>query len=284
MTWGCPALQWDAPFLFQSIDTSMKSMIMKQTLPSATKIYENGKVYQLNDVQAVRFKRAGIAEYAQSMVNPSKLKPPRWNPLWKNGEAENPGGRMSNYFLVTAPTDLVVSLAEVKAQARRTHDSEDMLITDYIREAMAACEGFTRRAFLPQTWKAVLPEFPDGLIRLVRPPLISITSVVYTATDGTQTTMSASDYSVDTNSLFGSVRPKYGTVWPAVQSDTPDAVVITYVCGWTTTSVAYQAKAATRQLAAYAYQERLPVNGNIVNKMPFSVESLLYQIALPEVI
>ena len=136
---------------------------------------------------------------------------------------------MTSYAVVTPPAALAVSLDDVKEHLRVDSTAEESLITDYIHEATAFCESYTHRAFLTQTWKGVLDGFPSE-IRLARPPLQGVTSVVYTDTDGTQQTLSESAYGVDTESLIGTVRPAYNTSWPSTRSNTE--VVTTYTCGY----------------------------------------------------
>lgn len=119
-----------------------------------------------------------------------------------------------------------------------------------ITSAVDRCERVAQRSLITQTWRYTLDSFYDekaikrgeiyqdcetGLwvIHLPRPPLASVSSIVYVATDGTSTTLSSSAYQVDADAEPGRVMPAYGsTTWPTARSQTKNAVTITYTAGY----------------------------------------------------
>ena len=48
---------------------------------------------------------------------------------------------------------------------------EDTLLTGFITAAREYCEGYQNRAYITQTWKLLLDEFPDSVIQIPLPPL-----------------------------------------------------------------------------------------------------------------
>jgi len=95
---------------------------------------------------------------------------------------------------VTDQPDIEPStLAEVKRFLSVSHSDHDQMIRGYITQAMKNVEEFTGRAIATQEitayWKLVW-----DYVWLPRPPHISITSVTEIEDDGTQNTISSSDY------------------------------------------------------------------------------------------
>lgn len=133
--------------------------------------------------------------------------------------------------LITAPELEPLSLEETKKHCRITHDEENNLVEAYIRGARRAIEKRTGLALLEQTWEAAWPCFLlDGFV-LPRPPLLSVTSVKYIDENGTEQTLAADQYTVNTRAFPGEVVPAYNVAWPATR-DVPNAVVIRFVAGF----------------------------------------------------
>ena len=83
--------------------------------------------------------------------------------------------------LVTAPASPIVSIFDMKAHLRVTHDLENDLITGYIGAATAYLDGWKGvlgRAVVSQTWREDFDGFGD--LRLSLP---DVASVVVTAAD-----------------------------------------------------------------------------------------------------
>lgn len=155
--------------------------------------------------------------------------------------------------LITAPTGLVIDVASVKAYLNIDGTDSDAELEAMIGAATDYAEQMTGRALLPQTWEVALDRFPclnfhhdnfhhDNLLRfdyrlqaiqLSNIPVASITSIVYTDTDGATQTLSDTLYTLDAASDCGSayVVPAFGTVWPMTQASI-NAVRVRYVAGY----------------------------------------------------
>lgn len=133
--------------------------------------------------------------------------------------------------LVTGPAVEPISVSELKLQQRITHATEDSLLSIYIAAARRKAEQLTRRAFITQTWRQRLDAFPSGEIKLLKPPVASITSVAYIDGAGDSQTLGSSLYTLDRHTMPGWLYPADGTTWPATD-DVVNAVTITMVCGF----------------------------------------------------
>lgn len=113
---------------------------------------------------------------------------------------------------------------------------EDALFSDLITAAREYCEEITRRALATQTIEAYLQRFPYcDRFELPRPPLQSVTSVKYTNSSGSETTMTVgTDYLVDTDSLVGGIVLPYAEVWPTATLYPVNPIKVRYVAGYTT--------------------------------------------------
>lgn len=135
--------------------------------------------------------------------------------------------------IVTPPSGEPVSVDELKRHLRITESAHDPMLANLITQARIYCEQFTNRQLITATWKLELDSFPD-VIRLPRPPLQwAVGSYVkYYDTAGVQQTLvKDTDYSVDTSSVQGRIRPAYGKVWPTTRN-IMNAVEIQFDAGY----------------------------------------------------
>ena len=146
-------------------------------------------------------------------------------------------------------------------------------------------ESFTNRAFMDQTWKMYLDEFPRGdVFQLRKPPLQSVTSIKYTTYDGssdTTQTFSSDKYRVDTDSVVGRVALKDGEDWPdpsdPLASLNPVEIEFDAGYGPNPGDFPEDIRQAIRQLTAHYYENReMVVIGTITNEIPMTVASLLW--------
>jgi len=136
-------------------------------------------------------------------------------------------------ILITPAAAEPIDVSEAKASPslRVATATDDTDIGVLIATARDMAETITRRAFVTQTWEYVLDGFPTGGIVLPMPPLQSVTSIKYIDTDGTQQTLDALLYAVDTDSEPGLVVPAYGESWPSTR-DEVNAVRVRFVAGY----------------------------------------------------
>ena len=168
--------------------------------------------------------------------------------------------------LVTAPAAEPLTLVETKDHLRIDHATEDSRITAMILAARNWGEGFTRRAFITQTWDLFLDYFPP-VIDVPRPPLQSVTSITYVDGDGNSQTLATSVYTVDADSERGRIYLAYDQSWPSLR-EIPKAVTVRFVAGYGATyaSVPEDLRQALLMHVSRIYEMREPVvTGTIVN-------------------
>lgn len=134
---------------------------------------------------------------------------------------------------VQEPLDLTLT----KNVLRFTSTSEDALIQDWIASARQLFETMTGRQLITATRIFGLDGFPyDGVIELPRPPLQSVTGVVYDDSSGVEQTLDEATYTVigsglDAHAPRGRIVLGDGESWPSVIAG-KNTVRVTYVAGY----------------------------------------------------
>lgn len=159
--------------------------------------------------------------------------------------------------VTTDATAEPVTAAEMLVWLRLDDTSQNTMIEGIITAARDAVESHTHRAIAKRTFKQSLSGFPSNdCIELLFPPLVSVTSVKYYDLDGTEQTIDASNYIVDTNRIVGQVQPTEDYTWPLTY-ERSDAVNVTYVAGYESdaTDAKYQtAQTLIKMIVADLYE------------------------------
>lgn len=176
-----------------------------------------------------------------------------------------------------APASLPLSIDELKAQTRVDWADDDTIIERMIGAAVSHLDGYSGvlgRAIINQTWKIEGQHFCSRL-RLPVGDASTIVSIKYYDALNAQQTASGSLYSLHTDSLGPFVELKSGQSWPDVY-DRIDAIEITWVCGFgsTSASVPEAIRLAIALLAAHWYENRSAVGEGGWNELPFAVRAL----------
>lgn len=146
------------------------------------------------------------------------------------------------------PTAEPLDLAAVKQHLRETSNAQDLMIEMFLGSARESAEHKTRQQLLHARWELTLDTFPfagagtslpfaDAVnippyaIILPHAPCAAVKSIVYTAMDGTQQTMDAADYIVNTAMMPAIVTPRFGKIWP-IPLPQIGSVVVTYDAGY----------------------------------------------------
>jgi len=156
------------------------------------------------------------------------------------------------------PTADPVLRSEVKHHLRvdASNIDDDGYIDSLTAAATAQLEHDADISIMPQTWQLRLDTFPTGneVITLDRPPVTSVTSVVYYDSDDDSQTLASSNYSVDTSTSPGRVKLTLNSTWPTTRSQRPAAVLVTFVAGFSTVPTA--AIHAIKILVSHWYEHR----------------------------
>lgn len=179
----------------------------------------------------------------------------------------------------SAPAKEPVTLDMAKAHIRVDGGEEDAYIEQILKTAREWCEDFQRRAYVTQTWRLTLDEFPAcGELELPRPPLASVTSITYLDTNGDSQTLATSVYAVDTDADPGRVYLKYNQTWPSTRA-IQNAVTITYVAGYGAddSHVPAAMKQAILLLVGHWFENREDVvSGSLPKHIDMGVKALLW--------
>ncbi|MGF7161280.1 putative phiE125 gp8 family phage protein [Rhodoligotrophos appendicifer] len=188
---------------------------------------------------------------------------------------------MHRPVLVTAPTVLPVTLAEVRSQLRLDEYDEDPLLSillDAAIERLDGWNGILGRALSQQIWRQDFDSFSECL-RLPLGPVISVGSVVYRNAEGQLSTVGTSSYALLNDEAGARVFMKSGFTAPTSLAETVP-ISITYTAGYPVvndfSTVPAPLKMAILQLVGHWYQNReASVVGTSAMELPLSVSSLI---------
>lgn len=179
--------------------------------------------------------------------------------------------------LVTAASSDPVTTAEARAYCRIDGTADDAALallipvaTEYVQER---CGQQLIQATLLETWDCWPCEF-----ELDRYPVVSVSTVKYYDADGTLTTISSSNYHVDTYSRPPRIVPVSSYTWPEHQDGRPSAIEVTYVAGYSSSAtVPAKIKTAIKALVYHLFNLPGPVltTGAVPQQLPYHLESLI---------
>lgn len=152
--------------------------------------------------------------------------------------------------VITPPATEPVSVNELKAQLRLNDDSEDTLLSAYIKTARELFEAYTGRAVHPTTFRQHVPYF-NSRVYLMKSQARSIASVKYWDQDDNLQTVGS--YSSDVISCPGSV---WLESYPITSRSKHPKAYVQFEAGWDTDKVPEMAKTAIKLLAAHYYENR----------------------------
>ena len=204
-----------------------------------------------------------------------------------------------SWRLITAPTELAVSVSEAKEHERITINdaAEDLLIENQLKAAIRLAEEFTRRAFITQTWEYRTSKIAP-IMEIPRPPLLEIipnsvdaTSMVFTDLNNVETPIDDDTWFTDTVDEPGRLIFKsnanlpYGFPWWGWGDYPGGYLTIKFIAGYgededeSKTNIPWEIKEGILQIFGFMYQNRegqpIPC-GSISHTLlsPFKVEYL----------
>ena len=194
-------------------------------------------------------------------------------------------------------------MTDAKLHCRIDSDTDDAYLVSLVRLARRHIEDTCNLALISQTLDWYLDCFPsdilytdswpyswergghyDGVLYVPKNPLISVTYIKYTDTDGVEQTWGASNYTVDTSSRVGRIYPAYNGTWPSSVRDYPKAVNIRFVCGYSDSgasprdlsdNVPQELKQAILLLVGHLYKHRELTETMSLSDVPWTVDQLI---------
>jgi len=183
--------------------------------------------------------------------------------------------------VVTEAAAEVLTQAEAKDHLRETGNAEDTFIDGLIKAATRYAENYTGSVFVTRTLKWTIDDFPrNSETALILPsgPVESITSIVYTDTDGISQTWDSGKYLLDKNFYRPRIMPAYNESWPSDVRDQMNAVEITFSAGYDTDGddLPEDIKHAIKLIIGHWYENRQAVvMGSNLQQVPMAATSLL---------
>lgn len=186
---------------------------------------------------------------------------------------------MAELILDTGPSSEPVTLAEAKEHLRVDIDDDDALITGLITAAREYVESVSGWTLFTTTWRMILDDWPSQpFIVLPRPPLQSVTSVVYVDSQDNTNTWPTTEYVVETDRTPGRIHLVYGKSWPTATLRPASPITITFTAGWPSVSqIPQRYKQAVLLLLGHWYENReaVVVSGAVPKQLSLAVDSLL---------
>jgi uncharacterized phiE125 gp8 family phage protein len=196
--------------------------------------------------------------------------------------------------IVTAPAVELLTLDEAKEHLRFRSDSKNAEITRMIKTMRQSIERYLKRALITQEWKVYYNQWnceliiPFGNLQLRAAsvdPVVELRPLVkYYDTDGTLTTLDQDDYYwVDNKTDPAKIIQKYDVTYPELQYGRPNAIEITFLCGYGAAATAVPEDiihALKVMLTNYFENPGSVVVGNVVNEIPGHVKNLLHDYRL----
>jgi len=134
--------------------------------------------------------------------------------------------------IISAPSPEPVSVDELKLFMRMDAIEFDAMLEGFIIAGRYEAEKYQGRAFLTQTLKLWLDDWPKLPLCLPRAPLQSVGSVKYYDENDVEYTFDAENYFVDTKSEPGRIELASGAGLPSTTLRSINAVAIEFVCGY----------------------------------------------------
>lgn len=187
---------------------------------------------------------------------------------------------MLDYLLETKSTSDNLStiatnwLSEFKTALRVSGTDEDALISSYIIAAVSFAEDYTKASIANHSYTALFYDVPYNVteLRVPRAPVRAISSVKRIFTDGTDETLTSSQYTV-----YGSEKPivKVAQFFSA-SGTTLNGFQVAYTAGYENVSdIPELIKIACMRIVDTLYQRRGDGEELEVNTIPYDAKTLL---------
>jgi uncharacterized phiE125 gp8 family phage protein len=162
--------------------------------------------------------------------------------------------------VVTPPTIEPVTLAEALTHCHVSSDVEDDWFTATIKAAREAAENYQHRSYIEQTLELTFDCYPETPILLPLGPTVedSVASIKIYDTADAETSLTLTDFFIDTDADPARISFNYGLTWPTTTLRNHSSVVIQYKAGYGTTaaSVPYSVKEAMLLYIGHFYNNR----------------------------
>lgn len=154
---------------------------------------------------------------------------------------------------VVTPPAQMVSTADAKLHLRVDHSEDDARIASLIAAATAELEAATQRRFMEQELEWVRPHWSYPM-RLPVAPVASVDGITYADEIEGGTVLATTEYRVAPSGEGTIITATDGTVWPVLDPDAEERVVIAFTAG--EEAAPTSAVVACKLLVEYYYERR----------------------------
>lgn len=174
-------------------------------------------------------------------------------------------------LLLSGPGEEPVTLDDARAYLRLDDETQDGLVNALMTAARLTLEAATRRAFVTQSWRMTLDQWPERGVILPLAPIQAITQV---SVDGV--VLASESYSVDLAAEPPRLKAAHDVVLPAPE-DVMTGIAIDMLAGYgAANAVPLPLKQAILMLTAHWFDNREAVAfGEQVQLLPMGVEALI---------
>lgn len=176
-------------------------------------------------------------------------------------------------LIVTAqPVSEPVTVDEVKKRLRLSSAVDDTTIVSLITTAREHAESITGWSMAAKSYREVRDRFPwpGEVIRLLRPPLLTVVSVQYLDDNYDWQTWDASEYRVAEANVPAVIEPKKGFIYPA-----PVRASGSVKIDFTADAFDYSPyREGIRQLAVHLYEHPSAITSEGLKEIPFAITAI----------
>jgi uncharacterized phiE125 gp8 family phage protein len=191
--------------------------------------------------------------------------------------------------VITAATEMPITLAEAKAHLRITHNAEDAHIQSLILAATDWAQTESSRIFVNTQVALKLDVFPSDKIPLLGGNVTAVNDIDYSDVDGNPQTLTGptsqtpgTDYQEDLTDDEVPFLCAAEAGWPTVESNVVNAVLIDYQVGWLTPEdVPGSIQQAIKFKLADLFTIRDTIDAGSKSELLRVAENLLYPYQLP---
>jgi len=176
-------------------------------------------------------------------------------------------------ILLTAPAEEPVTLAEARAHLRLDGTEENPLVEALIAAARAALEAETRRAFVTQSWRLTLDDWPEGPVKLPLAPAQAVTAVRVASLSGAMLPIDPAFYETDLAGEPPRLAAKRGQAWP-MPATRLAGIAVDFTAGYgAAADVPPPLKQALLLLVAHWFEHREPMGAG--TELPRMITALV---------
>lgn len=174
---------------------------------------------------------------------------------------------------VSSSSGTIVSLDEVKAQARVDFSDDDALLGALILSATEAVQQRSGRTLGTEQWKVSYPGV-SGDVLLPKSPVQSIDGATYFDVNGAEQTLDLAQLYQWIDEDKAIIRPMPSAIWPATQQR-EDAITFTFTVGYGV-GIPEPLKTAIKMIVSFLYQNReSTMVGRSITQIPIAADDLI---------